>query len=75
MKTLKFRPTDGYPLSLRRKMGFPTGDYKWHYRHWYPSFIDRTGARLHYLADHAPRPIQRKWKRVFAQFTRAHPKF
>lgn len=73
--TLKFRPNDGYPLSFRRKMGFYTGKYKWHIRHWYPDHIVRAGGHLHYLADHAPSPIRKKWKPVFKKFIQQHRKF
>lgn len=71
---LKFRPQDfSGKFKLRNN---PVGQYHFQERHAYtPLHYIRTGGHLHYLADHAPSPIRKKWSRVFRKFCKLHPKF
>lgn len=53
----------------------PIGQYHWHKRSYNKSHIIRVGGYLHYLADHAPSAVGKKWKKVFKHFCKLHPKF
>lgn len=77
MKTYKFRPSDPYTLKVRRqlKMAYPKELANRYIRHWHPCHIMRVGGHLHYLADHAPKPIRKKWKTAFKKFIQRHRKF
>jgi len=35
----------------------------------------KIGGQLHYLASHAPEPVQRKWKPAFRRFCQHYRKF
>ena len=37
--------------------------------------VYRIGNQLHYLADHAPEPVQKKWKPAFRRFCKQYRKF
>lgn len=54
----------------------PVGQYHYFVRNssnW--TYIERTAGILHYRADHAPLPVQKKWRRVFKKFIKTHRKF
>lgn len=53
----------------------PVGDLHYYPHRWYDSHVLRVGGYLHYLADHAPLPVQSKWKRAFRRFIKLHRKF
>lgn len=80
MKTYKFRPQQWSTRTSkhRRYIQSFNRDYNnvnWHVRHWYDNFLSRCGSQLHYLADHAPYPLRKKWKPVFQKFIQHHRKF
>lgn len=52
----------------------PIGEYHWSQRRHYDSFILRTCGVLHYLADHAPLPIQKKWRKAWENFSTKYSK-
>jgi hypothetical protein len=76
--TEKFRPqymSGRYKLRVWRLSG-KNPNYNWMPRNDPPiKLIYKIGGRLHYLADHAPLPIQKRWKPVFDRFCRKYPKF
>jgi hypothetical protein len=37
--------------------------------------VYKIGSQLHYLADHAPLPVQKKWKHMFRKFCQRYRKF
>jgi hypothetical protein len=37
--------------------------------------VYRIGAQLHYLSDHAPNPVQQRWRRAFKLFCQRYKKF
>jgi len=37
--------------------------------------VYKIGGQLHYLASHAPEPVQRKWKSAFRRFCQKYKKF
>jgi hypothetical protein len=80
----KFRPQDiskRYTISLRLK-GYDRTftSHNWQSRtEWYPvgyklnkRTISKQFGRLHYLACHAPTPIQRKWRVTYNNFHTKH---
>jgi hypothetical protein len=72
-KSLMFRPeTFGAKYKLKHN---PVG--QWHHRERRASnnHVWRVGGYLHYLADHAPRAVNKKWKTAFRKFCKLHPKF
>lgn len=71
----KFRPQDNqkrYMIKLRRLAG-RSENYNWQPRRtWYPAgwgpnkkVLGKIFGRLHYLACHAPPPVQAKWRRAY----------
>mgnify|MGYP003348562023 CR=1 FL=1 len=78
----KFRPQDiskSYVMKQRLKTG-RSENYNWQSRvEWYPAnwskhqqMFARRFARLHYLACHAPTPIQKKWRVTYNNFMIKH---
>lgn len=78
----KFRPQDlpkSYIIKQRLKYG-RTENYNWQTRvKWYPAgwvfnkkVIGDQFSKLHYLARHAPKPIQQKWKKAYDVFYKKH---
>ena len=74
----KFRPQDintRYIMKQRRITG-RSENYNWQTRiKWHPAgwkvnqiSIGRRFGHLHYLACHAPLPIQKKWRKAYKQF-------
>ncbi len=74
----KYRPSDvSKKYRIRYRLETGRGEsYNWHSRvRWYPvgwrlnrQTLGRIFSRLHYLARHAPKPIQLKYKRVYNLF-------
>lgn len=82
IKTYKFRPqqwskhSSKYRRYLRNVKQYRDNiNLNWNVRQWHPNFIFRCGGHLHYLADHAPDPIKKKWKPAFMKFIQRHRKF
>lgn len=72
-KSLMFRPES---FSGKYKLKYnPVGRYHYHERRYTNKHVWRVGGYLHYLADHAPYAVQKKWKTVFRKFCKLHPKF
>jgi hypothetical protein len=78
----KFRPQD-LPKSyiFKQRLAYGRADtYKWQTRvKWYPvgwklnnRIIGDQFSRLHYLACHAPLPIQKKWNNAYKLFYTKH---
>lgn len=78
----KFRPQD-LPKSYiyKQRLAFGRVDnYNWQTRiKWYPvgwkfnqRVISDQFSKLHYLACHAPKPIQKKWHKAYEVFYRKH---
>ena len=78
----KFRPQEiskSYIIRQRLKTG-RSDNYNWQSRvEWYPAVwskhqqqFARRFARLHYLACHAPMPIQRRWQSAYRRFMNSH---
>jgi hypothetical protein len=79
---IKFRPIYVSPkyrlkfwLQFGRYENYNIIDRKTEYRLSSFPTVYRIGSHLHYLADHAPLPIQRKWKPVFRRFCERYRKF
>jgi hypothetical protein len=55
----------------------PGGNVKWLPRHRLTMFptVYNIGSQLHYLAQHAPKPIQRRWLLAWQRFTAHYRKF
>ena len=80
----KFRPSSSMNtksiMRERRKHGACLGSYNWQSRvEWYPAgfklnrrTIFRQFGKLHYLACHAPEPIQKKWRNAYNAFHARH---
>lgn len=78
----KFRPQDlGKSYVMKQRLRYGRSDnYNWQTRvKWYPAgwgfnkkVIGAIHSRLHYLACHAPEPIQRKWKKAYKVFCDKH---
>lgn len=74
----KFRPQDLSKVyrMKKRRMGGMNLPYNWQTRiEWFPvgyklnrRTISKQFGKLHYLACHAPKPIQKKWRVVYNQF-------
>ena len=75
----KYRPialNKKHRIHVRVKMG-RTECFTWRSRtRWYPAgwrlnrqTLGRIFSQLHYLGCHAPVPLQKKWRRVYNQFT------
>ena len=81
-KMNKFRPQEvGTKYIMKQRL--VTGraeNYNWQTRSkWYPAgwksnqiSIGRRFSRLHYLACHAPKPIQKKWRSAYVNFYNQH---
>ena len=78
----KFRPQD-LPKSFVVKQRLQQGraeNYNWQARvKWYPAgwgfnkrVIGDQFSRLHYLARHAPAPVQKKWSQAYDVFYKKH---
>lgn len=70
--TKVFRPqhfTGKYKLKNRQ-----AGLWHWHTRRNFDSFLYRVAGQLHYLAYHAPLPVQRKWRKVAQRFEQKYQK-
>ena len=78
----KFRPQDlpkSYTIKQRLKYG-RTDNYNWQTRiKWYPAgwgfnkkVIGDMHGKLHYLACHAPKPIQKRWAKAYNIFYKKH---
>lgn len=79
----RFRPSSSMNtrsvMRQRLKYGV-TDNYNWQSRvEWHPvgyklnkQTISRQFGRLHYLACHAPAPIQKKWKHAYDTFHARH---
>ena len=78
----KFRPQDLpkiYTIRERLKYG-RTDNYNWQTRiKWYPAgwgfnkkVIGDMHGKLHYLACHAPKPIQKRWAKAYKMFYKKH---
>ena len=78
----KFRPQDlpkRYIIKERLKYG-RSENYNWQTRiKWYPAgwgfnkkVLGGIHGRLHYLACHAPAPIQKRWTKAYANFQKQH---
>lgn len=72
-KSLKFRPEN---FSGKYKLKYnPVGHYHYQERRYTNKHVWRVGGYLHYLADHAPYIVRKKWKKAFRKFCKLHPKF
>lgn len=78
----KFRPQDiskRYIIKERLRTG-RSDNYNWQSRvKWYPAgwgfnkrVIGGMHSRLHYLACHAPTPVQKRWRKTYANFMAKH---
>jgi hypothetical protein len=78
----KFRPQDistRYTMKQRRVTG-RCENYNWQTRaDWHPVGwkvnqinISRTFGQLHYLACHAPAPVQKRWRAAYRRFCDQH---
>ncbi len=78
----RFRPQalpKSYVMKQRLKYG-RTDNYTWQTRvRWYPAgwgfnrrVLGNIHSRLHYLACHAPVPIQQRWRAVYNTFYQRH---
>lgn len=79
---IKFRPVSVSPvfrlrywIKFGRHQNYNILDRKKEYKLSTFPTVYRIGSQLHYLADHAPVPIQRKWKPVFQRFCKRYRKF
>jgi len=77
-----FRPQDlpkSYIFKQRLTFG-KSENYNWHSRvKWYPvgwglnkKVLSKQFGRLHYLACHAPKPIQKKYRVAYENFYHKH---
>ena len=85
MNTLpnKFRPSSSMDkkniMKMRLKYG-RTDNYNWQSRiEWYPvgfklnhKTIFKQFGKLHYLACHAPEPIQKRWTNAYRNYYKKH---
>lgn len=76
---MKFRPQERnkiYDLKHRRKWAVSYCE-NWSMRSRLTLFpgVYNIGSYLHYLADHAPEPIQKRWKPAFLRFCKRYRKF
>ena len=78
----KFRPqsiSKLHAIRMRLKIGLSENynfqtRVQWHPVGWKPNqiSISRRFGHLHYLACHAPAPIQQKWRMAYKQFCKRH---
>jgi hypothetical protein len=78
----KFRPQDTPKRAIiKQRLKYGRSDnYNWQTRiKWYPAgwgfnkkVIGTQHSRLHYLACHAPEPIQKRWSKVYDNFMAKH---
>lgn len=72
-KSLMFRPEN---FSGKYKLKYnPVGHYHYKERRYTNKHVWRVGGYLHYLADHAPYAVRKKWRKAFKHFCKLHPKF
>ncbi len=82
MSTLLYRPQD-LPkkfIMQERLLGGGRVNYNFCNRtKWYPAgwkfnkiTLGKMHAKLHYLAWHAPKPIQKKYKKIYDNFSKIH---
>jgi hypothetical protein len=78
----RFRPQDlpkSYVMKQRLKEGH-SDNYNWQSRiEWFPvgcglnkRRLSKQFQRLHYLACHAPEPIQKQWEKAYNLFMKKH---
>lgn len=78
----RFRPQDllkSYVMKQRLKHG-RTDNFNWRiHAEWYPvgwginkRRLAKQFQKLHYLACHAPKPIQKQWKKAYTLFMNKH---
>jgi hypothetical protein len=72
-KSLMFRPQD-FNGKYKLKNN-PVGQWHRYERRHCNQHSWRVGGYLHYLADHAPLAVRKKWKTAFRKFLKLHPKF
>ena len=72
-KSLMFRP-EIFGAKYKLKYN-PVGQYHRRERRHCDKHSWRVGGYLHYLADHAPYIVRKKWKTAFRKFCKLHPKF
>ena len=81
----RFRPqpiSKKYTMKERRRTG-RVENYNWQTRvKWYPAgwkpnqiSISRRFVQLHYLACHAPAPVQKRWEQAYKSFCSKHLPF
>lgn len=78
----KFRPQDLPKIyTIRERLKYGRSDnYNWQTRvKWYPAgwgfnkkVIGDMHSKLHYLACHAPKPIQKRWSKAYEMFYKKH---
>ena len=78
----KFRPQDiGKTCVMKERLKYGrTDNYNWQTRiEWYPvgyktnkKTISKQFGKLHYLACHAPEPIQKRWGNAYKVFYKKH---
>lgn len=79
----RFRPQDINPrFRLKYRLIYGrTESYNWQSRHTYQRVnplplnhetLGRIFGRLHYLACHAPKPVQKKWRVVYNNFMKRY---
>lgn len=78
----KFRPQDIDKLYImkQRRLTGRSENYSWQSRiKWYPAgwgfnkrVLGSMHSRLHYLACHAPTPVQKKWAKTYKVFMDKH---
>lgn len=69
----KFRP-QWFIGRWKLKYRNPVGQWHWVEHKHHATHIKRIHAQLHYLACHAPLPIQKKWKHVWNMFEKKYRK-
>lgn len=62
----KFRPQE-FNTKFKLKNN-PVGKWHWIDHRHFPTHFHRMAAQLHYLADHAPKPIRLKWRNAWKKF-------
>jgi len=76
----KFRPQQfggSYKLKLFHRHNETVGQYHYHDGSMRPGekYLNVVGGRLHYLADHAPSAVRKRWKHAWERFLKNHPEF
>ena len=82
MTSLLYRPQDlpKWLVMSERRMGGGRVNYNFRNRiKWYPvgwgvnkRVIGNQSGRLHYLACHAPEPVQKQWRKAYNNFYKKH---